>query len=204
MAYKPNDHYAQKARKEHFAARSVYKLEEIDKRFKLIRQGDSMIDLGCSPGSWSQYASLRIGGKGRILGIDLSQMKIDLSNAVFIKGNILETDMSALLVEHGMPEKVDAVISDMAPKTTGVKFTDQCRSLELCEMALMVARKHLKPGGYFVCKIFDGPDVQHFRADLKKSFKKIEMLKPESTRKESKEFFFIGLEFQAPAPIPVE
>lgn len=199
MAYKPNDHYARKAKKEHFAARSVYKLEEIDKRFRLIRQGDNMIDLGCSPGSWSQYASQRIGGKGRILGIDLTQMKIDLSNAVFIKGNILETDMAALLIEHGMPTQVDAVISDMAPKTTGVKFTDQCRSLELCEMALMVARKHLKPGGYFICKIFDGPDVQHFRADLKKSFKKIEMLKPESTRKESKEFFFIGLEFQAAA-----
>jgi 23S rRNA (uridine2552-2'-O)-methyltransferase len=197
MAYQPNDHYARKAKKEHFAARSVYKLEEIDKRFKLIRQGDKIIDLGCSPGSWSQYASQKIGNKGRILGLDLTQMKIDLPNAIFVKANILETDITALLNEYEMGSVVDAVISDMAPKTTGVKFTDQCRSLELCEMALMVARKHLKPGGFFVCKIFDGPDVQHFRADMKKSFRKIEMLKPESTRKESKEFFFIGLDFQA-------
>jgi 23S rRNA (uridine2552-2'-O)-methyltransferase len=197
MAYHPNDHYARKAKKEHFAARSVYKLEEIDKRFKLIRQGDKIIDLGCSPGSWSQYASQKIGNKGRILGLDLTQMKIDLPNAIFVKANILETDITALLNEYEMGSVVDAVISDMAPKTTGVKFTDQCRSLELCEMALMVARKHLKLGGFFVCKIFDGPDVQHFRADMKKSFRKIEMLKPESTRKESKEFFFIGLDFQA-------
>lgn len=196
MAYKPNDHYARKAKKEHFAARSVYKLEEIDKRFKLIRNGDTLLDLGCSPGSWSQYASQKIGPKGRILGLDLTPMKIDLYNAVFVKANILETDISELLRTHEMPEKVDAVISDMAPKTTGVRFSDQCRSLELCEMALMVARKHLKIGGFFICKIFDGPDVQHFRADLKRSFRKIEIVKPESTRKESKEFFFIGLDYQ--------
>lgn len=196
MAYQPNDHYARKAKKEHFAARSVYKLEEIDKRFKLIRNGDTLLDLGCSPGSWSQYASQKIGPKGRILGLDLTPMKIDLYNAVFVKANILETDISELLRAYEMPDKVDAVISDMAPKTTGVRFSDQCRSLELCEMALMVARKHLKIGGFFICKIFDGPDVQHFRADLKRSFRKIEMVKPESTRKESKEFFFIGLDYQ--------
>lgn len=196
MAYQPNDHYARKAKKEHFAARSVYKLEEIDKRFKLIRYGDTLLDLGCSPGSWSQYASQKIGPKGRILGLDLTPMKIDLYNAVFVKANILETDISELLRTYEMPDNVDAVISDMAPKTTGVRFSDQCRSLELCEMALMVARKHLKIGGFFICKIFDGPDVQHFRADLKRSFRKIEMVKPESTRKESKEFFFIGLDYQ--------
>lgn len=196
MAYQPNDHYARKAKQENFLARSVYKLEEIDKKFRLLKQGQFILDLGCSPGSWSQYAAAKIGKNGKILGIDLTPMKIALPNAIFITANILETDLNPILTENQMPEFLDAVISDMAPKTTGVKFTDQCRSLELCEMALISARKYLKPGGYFICKIFDGPDVQHFRADLKKSFKKIEMLKPDSTRKESKEFFFIGIDFQ--------
>lgn len=196
MAYQPNDHYARKAKQENFLARSVYKLEEIDKKFRLLKQGQFILDLGCSPGSWSQYAAAKIGKNGKILGIDLTPMKIALPNAIFITANILETDLNPILIENQMPEQFDAVISDMAPKTTGVKFTDQCRSLELCEMALLTARKYLKPGGYFICKIFDGPDVQHFRADLKKSFKKIEMLKPDSTRKESKEFFFIGIDFQ--------
>jgi len=201
MAYKPNDHYARKAKKEHFLARSVYKLEEIDKRFRLLKPGQFLLDLGCSPGSWSQFASQKLGMKGKIMGIDLTAMKIQLPNAVFIQGNILETNLDELLKTHEMPEKLDGVISDMAPKTTGIRFTDQCRSLELCEMALYYARMYLKPGGYFICKIFDGPDIQHFRADMKKSFRKIEMVKPESTRKESKEFFFIGLEFQAPKEI---
>jgi 23S rRNA (uridine2552-2'-O)-methyltransferase len=196
MAYQPNDHYARKAKQENFLARSVYKLEEIDKKFRLLKQGQFILDLGCSPGSWSQYAAAKIGKNAKILGIDLTPMKIALPNAIFITANILETDLNPILVENQMPEQFDAVISDMAPKTTGVKFTDQCRSLELCEMALLTARKYLKPGGYFICKIFDGPDVQHFRADLKKSFKRIEMLKPDSTRKESKEFFFIGIDFQ--------
>jgi 23S rRNA (uridine2552-2'-O)-methyltransferase len=196
MAYQPNDHYARKAKQEHFLARSVYKLEEIDTKYRLLKQGQFILDLGCSPGSWSQYASAKIGRNGKILGIDLTAMKIALPNAIFITANILTTDLLPILLENQMPEKLDAVISDMAPKTTGVKFTDQCRSLELCEMALNSARTYLKPGGYFVCKIFDGPDVQHFRADLKTSFKKIEMLKPDSTRKESKEFFFIGIDFQ--------
>jgi 23S rRNA (uridine2552-2'-O)-methyltransferase len=194
--YKPNDFYARKAKQENFAARSVYKLEAIDQKFKLLKQGQELLDLGCSPGSWSQYASQKIGSKGKIMGIDLTEMKIALPNAIFIQGDILTGSVSKWLLEAGFQTQLDGVISDMAPNTTGVKITDQSRSLALCEMAFSVATQHLRKGGYFICKIFDGPDVQQFREGIRPYFGKLSLLKPESTRKESKEFFIIGIDFQ--------
>jgi cell division protein FtsJ len=148
------------------------------------------------PGSWSQYASQKIGSKGKIMGIDLTEMKIALPNAIFIQGDILTGSVSKWLLEAGFQTQLDGVISDMAPNTTGVKITDQSRSLALCEMAFSVATQHLRKGGYFICKIFDGPDVQQFREGIRPYFGKLSLLKPESTRKESKEFFIIGIDFQ--------
>jgi 23S rRNA (uridine2552-2'-O)-methyltransferase len=195
LSYKPNDHFARKAKKENFVARSVYKLMEIDQKFRVIRSGDIILDLGASPGSWSQYASQKIGDKGRLLGIDLKKVFLSLPNAVFIKADILSEDLLPVLETHGF-SKFDVIISDMAPDTTSSRFTDQMRSLELCEMALEVAKKVLRPGGNFVCKIFDSGEAMGFRDELRKNFKDVQLYRPKSVQQASKEFFMIGKNFQ--------
>ena len=193
LSYEHNDHYARKARKEKFVARSVYKLQEIDQKYRIIHKGDQVLDLGASPGSWSQYTSTKIGEKGRLLGIDLTKIFLSLPNAVFIKGDILTLNIPEVLEKNGFNEQFNSVISDMAPATTSNRFVDQMKSLELCEMALDIALKYLKPGGNFVCKIFDSGEVKGFTEELKKHFKSMQILRPKSVQKSSKEIFLIGM-----------
>lgn len=193
MTYNPRDHYFKKAKQENFAARSVFKLEEIDKKFKLFKPGQTVLDLGSSPGSWSQYASRMVGEKGRVLGVDLSPMTVSLKNAVFIQADLRDLNLEEIFKEHGFQPPFDLVLSDMAPKTTGIRMTDQARSMELCELALDVARRFLKKDGHFVCKLFHSDDFTKLRDEIKKSFHKFEAVKPESTRKISKEIFLVGL-----------
>jgi 23S rRNA (uridine2552-2'-O)-methyltransferase len=193
LAYNPNDYYFKKAKSQNFVARSVFKLEEIDQRFKLIQGTSKILDLGAAPGSWSQFASQKAGPKGRVLGIDLKEIPLTLPNAVFLQADMRQADLGALMTEAGISPPFDLVLSDMAPKTTGVKFTDQMRSLELCEVALEVALKYLKPGGHFVAKLFQSGEFDQYRNQLREAFEKVEVLRPKSTRKESKEVFMIGL-----------
>lgn len=193
MAYNPKDFYFKKAKERHFAARSVFKLEEIDQRFRVLRQGAQILDLGCAPGSWSQYASTKIGKNGKILGIDLQKVRLTLPNVVFVQGDAFdETFLSQLAAENGI-ESFDIVMSDMAPKTTGIRITDQTRSYDLCMRALDVADKRLKAGGNFIVKFFQGPEFNEYIKRVKEMFKKVEILRPKSTRKESFEIFIIGL-----------
>lgn len=199
MSYKVNDHFAKKAKKEQYVARSVYKLQEIDQKYRLIRKGDYVLDLGASPGSWSQYACKLIGDNGRLLGIDLKKVFLDIPNAVFIKGDMLTLDPGPVLQEKGFNRPFDVVISDMAPDTTNNRFTDQMRSLELCESAFTTAQKFLKNGGNFVCKIFDSGDAMGFRDELKKQFKSVKLFRPKSVQQSSKEFFMIGMGFKGTA-----
>lgn len=193
MTYNPRDHYFRKAKQENFAARSVFKLEEIDKKFKLFKSGQTVLDLGSSPGSWSQYASRMVGEKGRVLGVDLSPMTVSLKNAVFIQADLRDLNLEDIFKEHGFQPPFDLVLSDMAPKTTGIRMTDQARSMELCELALDVARRFLKKDGHFVCKLFHSDDFTKLRDEIKKSFHKFEAVKPDSTRKISKEIFLVGI-----------
>lgn len=192
MAYKTNDHYAQKARKENYAARSVYKLQEIDAKYKLFRRGHKVLDLGAAPGSWSQYASSVVGDGGKVLGIDLTPVASSASNAYFAEQDIFTADWPTLFAAAGIEPPVDAVISDMAPATTGISVTDHARSIALCVAALAVAQAHLKAGGCFVCKLFDGEDAPAFRNGLKKLFKTVNALRPQAVRKESREFYLIA------------
>jgi 23S rRNA (uridine2552-2'-O)-methyltransferase len=201
MSYKVNDHFAKKAKKEQYVARSVYKLQEIDNKFRILRKGDFVLDLGASPGSWSQFASKQVGDHGRVLGVDLKKVFLSLPNAVFVKADILSADMGPTMEEHGFLKPFDVVISDMAPDTTTNRFTDQMKSLELCEMALVTAHKYLKHGGHFVCKIFDSGDAMGFRDELKRNFKSVKLLRPKSVQQSSKEFFMIGLGFSPKGPI---
>jgi 23S rRNA (uridine2552-2'-O)-methyltransferase len=195
MPYKPNDYYARKAKSENYLARSVYKLKEIDDKYHILAPRQKVLDLGASPGSWSQYASEKIGQYGSVLGLDLTPIPLRLANATFLEADIMTYDFEAATCP--LPPPYDLILSDMAPKTTGVKSLDQARSALLCEMALQVAVRYLKPGGHFVCKMFDGPDFQAFRADAQSVFTKLATIRPDSTRSVSKELFWVGLNKKA-------
>lgn len=193
MAYNPQDRFFKKAKKENFAARSVFKLEEIDQKLKLFKPGQAVLDLGSSPGSWSQYASKKIGTKGRILGVDLKPATAKVPQAVFIEADLRSLDLKEIFLMHGFDPLFDLVLSDMAPNTTGIRMTDQARSFELCELALNVAGQFLKPRGHFVCKLFHSDEFQTMKKLILARFERFEAIKPESTRKISKEIFLIGL-----------
>lgn len=200
VAYNPKDYYFQKAKSESYAARSIFKLQEINERFKVLKPGYKVLDLGAAPGSWSQYASIQVGKQGRVLGLDLQPIKLTLPNAIFVEADIRQADLPSIMSEKGVSPPFDVVLSDMAPKTTGVRITDQTRSLELCELALSAAERFLRPRGGFVCKLFHGEEFEVFRRLLRERFGKVEILRPKSTRKESKEIFFICLQYQPPKP----
>lgn len=197
MSYKVQDHYFKKAKEQNFVARSVFKLEEIDQKFKIISPNQKILDLGASPGSWSQFCSKKIGPNGRLLGVDLTEIDFKLAktmnNAKFIQADLRDISLEEIFKEYGFNEPFDVVLSDMAPKTTGIRFTDQARSFELCEIALNVARKFLKKDGHFICKLFHSDDFTKLREEIKKDFQKFEAVKPDSTRKISKEIFLVGL-----------
>ena len=182
------DHYSRRAKKDKYPARSVYKLEEIQQKHRLIKKGDKILDLGCSPGSWLLYAAKMTGDKGRVIGIDLKPVKIQsASNIEIINGDVFELDAGSLGSDFNV------VMSDMAPATTGHKAVDAARSAGLCEAALAIAQSVLLPGGAFVCKIFQGPDFNQFVNSVRAGFDKQKIFKPRSSRKASKEIFIIGL-----------
>jgi 23S rRNA (uridine2552-2'-O)-methyltransferase len=193
MNYNPRDHYFLKAKKENFAARSVFKLEEIDQKLKIIHPNQKILDLGASPGSWSQYCTKKIGSGGRLLGVDLTEIKLKMNNAVFIQADLRDLNLKQVFDQHGFNDPFDVVLSDMAPKTTGIRITDQARSYELCDLALNVARQFLKKDGHFVCKLFHSDDFTKLRDEIKKEFHRFEAVKPDSTRKISKEIFLVGI-----------
>lgn len=195
MGFKVKDHYFDKAKKENFLARSVYKLEEIDQKFNVITKDDVVLDLGYHPGSWMQYSSKKVGKNGFVVGIDIRELNYALNTLENVR--IYKKDINDVkdLAELGLDKKVDVVVSDMAPNTTGIKSVDQIRSLQLVEMVFYHLPQFLKPGGNFVIKVFDGHEAQQFLKEQRTKFKKFQFLKPKSTRSVSKEFFVIGMGF---------
>lgn len=190
------DKYFKRAKKENYAARSVYKLKEMDKRFKLFKKGQTVLDLGAAPGSWTQFAGEKVGKSGHVLGVDIQETKHSFpENITFLQADVFN-DSTELLEAMEPHRPFDLIISDMAPKTTGIKFADQAASLELCERAFEVALKYLKKGGHFTVKIFDGPETKDFRDMIRPHFEKIKNFKPYSSRAESKEFFIVALGFK--------
>lgn len=191
------DHFGRRAKTEGFPARSVYKLDEIDKRLKLLRPGMRVLDLGASPGSWTMYAATRVGASGRVLGLDLNPHRGALpANAEIRVMDAFEASTDEL----GGPNSYDVVLSDMAPKTTGHRTVDQARSQALFEHALDVAVKVLRPGGSFVGKIFQGPDFELARKKVLESFEECRIIRPEATRDVSYEIFLAGLRRKKPTP----
>lgn len=190
-SYVGGDHRTRAARALGYPARSVFKLEEIDKRFSLLRAGQRVVDLGAAPGSWSLYVAAKIGGTGRLLSVDLQVIEQAFpSNVNVVQGDAFEL-AAPLHVESG---PYDVILSDMAPNTGGDKAQNAARSYALFSSALNVAAVHGKPGASFVGKIFMGADFELARASVLENFKQCKVVKPKGTRDNSVEVFLVGLE----------
>lgn len=197
---KYRDHYFLKAKHEHYPARSVYKLKEIHKRFKIFRPGMKVLDLGAAPGSWSLGASEYIGPQGRVLGLDLKTTEtIFPAQVTFMQGDVfdLSPEFKEAMDSIG---PFDVVMSDMAPNTIGHRATDQARSAALIEEAFYVAENYLIKGGSFVVKFFMGPDIKAFSDMLRKHFDAVKSFKPQSSRSESFESFYVATGFRGLPP----
>jgi 23S rRNA (uridine2552-2'-O)-methyltransferase len=188
--YAKPDRFTRAAKQAGYPARSVYKLEEIDRRVRLFRPGQRVLDLGAAPGSWAMYAASRIGDGGRLLAMDLEALRTALPpNAVFASGDALSVTNDEL----ARFAPYDVVLSDMAPRTTGNRVTDQARSHELFMRALAIAATLGAPGGAFVGKIFMSDDLPPARAELRRLYATERLIRPEGTRAVSMEIFVIGL-----------
>jgi len=183
------DSFHRRARQEGFAARSVFKLSEIDGKFRLIKPGARVLDLGCRPGSWLQYARKQAGKKGALVGVDRTDLDVPIPGAVIHVGDVLEMTPEDVL---GDLEAFDVVLSDMAPDTTGVRNVDQARSELLFEHALHIAEQTLATGGHFCGKLFQGPDFQRLIARCRAGFETVKMVKPKGSRKESIEQYVVA------------
>ncbi|MFH1210986.1 MAG: RlmE family RNA methyltransferase [archaeon] len=180
------DYYTRKSREEGYYARSVYKLKSLNKKYQIIKHGNRILDLGCSPGGWVQAALEIIGKEGFVTGIDIDKVKVKAGNFRFIQGDIYNEELLKDV------EKVDVVLSDMAPKTSGIRDLDQARSTDLSRQALKIAKKKLKGNGNFVCKIFQGKEYPEFINEVRKEFGFVKTAKPEASKSGSKEMYVIG------------
>ncbi|MGY2257595.1 23S rRNA (uridine(2552)-2'-O)-methyltransferase RlmE [Pseudomonas sp. SDO55104_S430] len=186
-----NDPYVKQAQKDGYRSRASYKLLEIQEKYKLIRPGMSVVDLGAAPGGWSQVTSRLIGGQGRLIASDILEMD-GIPDVTFIQGDFTEDAVLAQILEAVGNSQVDLVISDMAPNMSGTPEVDMPKAMFLCELALDLADRILKPGGNFVIKIFQGEGFDVYLKDARKKFDKIQMIKPDSSRGSSREQYMLA------------
>ena len=182
------DIYVRQSKVDGYRSRSAYKLQEIDEKFKILKNGISLIDLGAAPGGWSQYAAKKV-KSGKILSIDLKKME-NINNTAQITGDFTEKNFQTQIKEH-FKSKVDVVVSDMAVNTTGNKSVDSISTGELCKEAIIFAKDMLSKDGKFVSKIFMGSTFNEVVSMANNVFKKVNVFKPKSSRKDSKENFII-------------
>ncbi len=195
---KVKDYYFKKAKQDNYPARSVYKLEEAQKKHQILNLGDTVLDLGCQPGSWALYAAKTVGRKGLVVGVDLTEGKrINSPGGAEIHifcADVTGPEFIPLLKEKQKNFRV--VLSDMAPKTTGNKWVDQQRSIQLAGRSLEIAQEVLCENGNFYCKVFEGEDFRDFVLKIRENFKKAKIVKPKSSRSESNEVFVLGMGFR--------
>jgi len=197
--YRPKDHYFQRAKQRGFRARSAFKLEELVQRFALLRPGARVLDLGAAPGGFLQVVARAVGPSGLAVGVDLVPVRPFPEK--WVRTVVLDVlaDDAREQVEAVAPGPYDAVLSDMAPKTTGVRATDEARSLRLAERALEFAKALGKPGSGFVTKLFMGGDFESFRARVREAYGEVKVVRPEATRSASVEIYLVGLGLRAPS-----
>ena len=195
---KVQDYYFKKAKKEKYPARSVYKLEETQKKYRFLKSGDTVLDFGCQPGSGSICAAKRVGPQGLIVGVDLQEgKKVSIANAAEIVW-LHDDIMADNIVENiqKIRKNFRVILSDIAPRTSGNKWVDQQQSLNLARRVLELAGRLLESGGNFYVKVFEGEDFKEYVDSVRKSFKTVKIVKPKSSRIESREVFVLGMEFK--------
>lgn len=196
MTHAYQDHYFHRAKKEHFLARAVYKLQEIQQRYKLLKPGNRVLDLGAFPGSWLQFTCDIVGSRGFVLGVDIKDITHSFpDNVIILQRDVFEPDFPEELAGRYAP--FDVVLSDMAPATSGIRVADSARSALLVEQALHVARLTLKPNGHFLAKIFQGTDFHDLLPEVKKAFRQVKVVKPAASRKQSKEVYILALGYKS-------
>ena len=201
--YRPKDHYFKKAKEAGLRARSAFKVDEILKRHPFLKKGATVLDLGAAPGGFLQILADTVGPGGRVIGVDI--VPIRPFSQSYVKTAVLDvladTFDAQLRALHDGP--FDAVISDMAPKTSGIRTTDEARSLRLARKALEVALTRGRPGSAFVAKLFMGGEFEEFRGEVRAAFEEVKLVRPEATRGASMEVYVIGLRRKAPGTPPV-
>lgn len=195
-AERRKDKYYKWAKAEHYRSRASYKLKQIDYKFDLFSLGDVVVDLGASPGGWSQVARELVGDGGKVFALDIKRMN-PIEGVLFIRGDIRKESVVNRLLEI-VPQGVDVVISDMSPDISGAYSYDHARSIELCEHALMFSRKVLKVGGNLVMKMFYGDMSRTLVDQAKKNFDETHVHHPRATRATSSELYVIGLDYLGP------
>jgi len=192
---KKKEHFYKEAKRTGYRARSAFKLQQIQHRFNLIPKSGIVVDLGAAPGGWSQVAKEIVGEQGIIIGVDLSSIQ-PLENVQFLQGDLTQTETIERIKNVMNNRRADVVLSDMSPDISGCYSVDQARSAWLCECALHVADQILKPGGHFICKIFEGEDTKKFIENVKNRFTVMKTFSPEASRKSSSEVYIIAKSFK--------
>lgn len=190
-----DDEFVNQAQKDGWRSRAVYKLEEIQKRDRIIKQGMTVIDLGAAPGAWSQYLAREVGHKGRVIALDILPMDA-LADVEIITGDFRDDETLATLRETLGDARVDLVLSDMAPNMSGVEAVDQPRGMYLAELALALAHEVLKPGGDLLVKVFQGAGFEELRRDMQTAFDKLQSRKPKASRPRSREVYLLARGFK--------
>lgn len=187
---KKREHYYKEAKRVGYRARSAFKLEQIQDKFRIIKKGNVVVDLGAAPGGWSQVAKELVGNHGTVLGIDLSHIS-PIPGVTFLQGDLTEESTIEKIKQIIGDKKVDVVLSDMSPNISGNYSVDQARSVHLCEHALKLAELLLRPDN-FVCKVFEGEDLPDFIKKTSKLFKTVKQFSPPASRKSSSETYIIA------------
>lgn len=194
------DPYVRRAQNSGMRARAAYKLEEIDRKHRLIAPASVIVDLGAAPGSWSQYAAARVGAGGAVIAVDVLAMA-PLEKVHFIRGDFTDAEVRAQLIAALAGRRADLVLSDLAPNLSGVRDSDQARAAELQCAALAFCRRGLRPGGALLCKQFAGESAAAMRAQIAGDFAQTRNIKPDASRPHSKEFYLLARGYHgAPAP----
>lgn len=195
--YQPKDFFFRKAKEEGLRARSAFKIDEIAKRFGVFKKGQAVLDLGAAPGGFLQIILNEVGEKGTVVGVDLVPIRpLGRPNCKTAAIDVLADDFDAQLAAlYDGP--FDVVVSDLAPKTSGIKSTDEARSLRLAGKALDVSRTRGKKGGHFIAKLFMGGDFEEFRGQVRELFEDVKVVRPEATRGASMEIYLVGLRKRA-------
>jgi 23S rRNA (uridine2552-2'-O)-methyltransferase len=200
MSYKYQDHYFHRAKKENYLARAVYKLEEVQNKYQLLRPGNRVLDLGAAPGSWMQLSSRVIGPKGLLVGVDLKPISYAFpGHVVALLGDIYADALVEGLRLQYAP--FDVILSDMAPSTSGIRVADSSRSALLFERTLELVQVLLRPQGHLLAKIFQGSEFHHILGEVKQRFAWVKVVKPDASRKQSKEIYILAMRFKKPASI---